>query len=286
MTQLAAFKAEEVDAVVGLDPKNAKSLEAEGKYTIVSRGTGGANAIAGDAAHPDSIYADIRVRQAVSHAIDWKAICDSVGYGYWQPTNQQCGPGVWGYNPDLKGYPYNPDRARELLAEAGYPDGFKTKIICMNTPKANVDALTAVQGYLSEVGIDAELDIAERGRFYQIIVGGGWEDSMVFVQGGAGVKAAFGLRLAMSSKSIAFGSMLHVPEVDEVIYEACVTADFETKKALVHEALRMITDDYCVTTVGWSATYIAAKHPYVHDDGLGMSAETYSFTPEDAWIEK
>ena len=63
----------------------------------------------------------------MEHAIDKEAIVEGIFFGAGQPTSQLIPPGHWAYNPDItpdsEEYGYDPDRARELLAEAGYPDG-------------------------------------------------------------------------------------------------------------------------------------------------------------------
>ena len=81
-----------------------------------------------DSANPNSPFAKLKVRQATQHAIDTKAIAQTIFNGEAEPANQWIYKGHWAYNPALKGYPYNPAKAKQLLKEAGYPNGFKTKL--------------------------------------------------------------------------------------------------------------------------------------------------------------
>ena len=83
-----------------------------------------------DGANADSPFSDVRVRQALSHAIDREMLADSLGYGYYYPTYQIYGEwSALAYNPNVIGQPYDPAKARALLAEAGYPNGFKTSLV-------------------------------------------------------------------------------------------------------------------------------------------------------------
>ena len=108
-----------------------------------------------DDANPDSPFHDIRVRQAVSHAIDKAGIAQAVGLGYWKPSNQPANPDGRFYNPDVVGYPYDPEKAKQLMAEAGYPNGFKTTLI--NMPHSPYTLIfEALSGVLAEVGIEAD----------------------------------------------------------------------------------------------------------------------------------
>lgn len=72
---------------------------------------------------------DVRVRRAISMAIDREAIVEAFYPPGAVPAATQLPPSLWGYNPDIPVVEYNPDRARELLAEAGYPDGFSEMTI-------------------------------------------------------------------------------------------------------------------------------------------------------------
>ena len=104
-----------------------------------------------------------------------KRLSKTILYGEAESANQWIYKGHWGYNPAVVGYPYNPEKAKKLLAEAGYPNGFKTKLLYRTSPE-NDQIYTAVQGYLKAVGIDVELDPSQSGRYDQIALRGGkWE---------------------------------------------------------------------------------------------------------------
>ncbi len=72
----------------------------------------------------DSPVADVRVRQALNYAVNKQQIIDVLLASATKPTGQAAVKASFGYNPDVEAYPYDPDKARALLAEAGYPDGF------------------------------------------------------------------------------------------------------------------------------------------------------------------
>ncbi len=126
-TRFMSFKAGELDAQVTMDLKHLEEAKKLG-YPVSSSGGSGAIGFVFDSANPKSPFADIRVRQAVQYAIDPQAIAKGVLYGQVEPTNQWSYKGHWSYNPSVVGYPYNPAKAKALLKQAGFPNGFKTKI--------------------------------------------------------------------------------------------------------------------------------------------------------------
>jgi len=105
-------------------------------------------------------FADVRVRQAVAHAINVPAILQTIMRGNAEEVAQLVSPAMRGFSDGLADRPeYNPDRARELLAEAGYPDGFSFGLKCLNNRYLNDEAVCqAATGMLAQVGLNAELD--------------------------------------------------------------------------------------------------------------------------------
>jgi len=110
-------------------------------------------------------FHDVRVREAASLALDRATICDKVLHGMGRPYRGSVAPWQPGYDSELnKSDPYDPERARELLAEAGYADGFDTKLHAVTSSKSTYEAIAA---YLNEVGIRAELVLADTGTHWQ-----------------------------------------------------------------------------------------------------------------------
>lgn len=102
-------------------------------------------------------FGKLEVRQALAHAIDRQAIADTAMEGHAEAATQNFPKDYFAYEPDLAGaYPYDPDRARQLLAQAGLPNGFSFTAILLNLPE-NVQVAQIVQQQLAEVGIDMQL---------------------------------------------------------------------------------------------------------------------------------
>ena len=101
----------------------------------------------------DNPYKHLKVRQAVNHAIDREAISKNLVGGQSRVVNSACFPTQFGCTSDVVAYEYNPEKAKKLLTEAGYPNGFETTLYgYRNRPYAE-----AMVGYLREAGIKAKL---------------------------------------------------------------------------------------------------------------------------------
>ncbi len=96
-------------------------------------------------------FTDKRVRQAVCHAIDREKIIEVMFQGHSKLLNTCLSPFDFGYNPDMTWYEYDPDKAKALLAEAGYPDGFEADILFYYPISKQFNE--AAMGYLKKVGI-------------------------------------------------------------------------------------------------------------------------------------
>ena len=105
-------------------------------------------------------FADASVRQAVAHAINVPAILQTIMRGSAEEVSQLVSPAMSGYSTGLAARPaYDPDTAKTLLAEAGYPDGFSFGLKCPNDRYLNDESVCqAITGMLAQVGIRAQLD--------------------------------------------------------------------------------------------------------------------------------
>jgi len=110
---------------------------------------------------------DLRVRQAVSYAIDIQGIIDTAFFGYGEPSGSPLIPALtYVYNESLRDpYPRNIDRARDLLAEAGYPNGLSLEIVVPSNYTMHVDTAQVIVNQLSPAGINASIRLVDWGTW-------------------------------------------------------------------------------------------------------------------------
>jgi peptide/nickel transport system substrate-binding protein len=153
-TRLAALLAGDVDFAFNLPPTDLERVKGDARFTVL---TPTSNRIMFVAMIPRGPLADPKVRQALNYAVDVDSIIKNVLYGLGIKTNAPLPPHFFGY-ADMPPYTYNPEKAKQLLAEAGYPQGFKV-VLMHPTGRYLMDkqVAEAIQAYLSKVGITVEL---------------------------------------------------------------------------------------------------------------------------------
>ena len=109
------------------------------------------------------------VRQAMNYAVDMEAIIDALFSGHGKPTNGFFVPTNLGYDETLKPFSYDPEKAKALLKEAGFGDGFKIELAAPTGAYSQFEQVCeAIQGYLSEVGIEVKLTLMESGKYWDL----------------------------------------------------------------------------------------------------------------------
>ncbi|GAB6933419.1 ABC transporter substrate-binding protein [Calditerricola satsumensis] len=112
-----------------------------------------------------------KVRQAINHAINKQALIDAFYGGLAKPAKNPLPPTLWGYNDEIQDYEYNPEKAKALLAEAGYPNGFKTTLWAMPNPRPYMpqpqQIAQAIAADLAKVGIEAKIVSYEWGTYLE-----------------------------------------------------------------------------------------------------------------------
>ncbi|MBI4607385.1 MAG: hypothetical protein HY726_00065 [Candidatus Rokubacteria bacterium] len=170
-TRVAGVETGELDVALLIPPEQVARLKAKGvDVRSVNQGQG---MVINFRATVEPLKLK-KVRQALNYAVDKEGILKNLLLGYGRILDGQVvGPDGFGYNPALKPYPYDPKRAKQLLAEAGYPNGFTVKFhgsIGRYTKDKEIEE--AVIGQLAEVGVTAHLEILEAGVFIQSFLGG------------------------------------------------------------------------------------------------------------------
>lgn len=195
-------------------------------------------------------FRDLRVRRAVSKAIDRQAIVDRLMQGAALPAANLVSPPVFGYAADLKPDRYDPAGAKRLLAEAGYPDGFAVTLAAPNNRYVDDDQIAqAVAQMLAHVGIRARVELypinaylpkARRGEFAFAMLG--W--------GSFSGDLALRSLVATANPEKGFGawnwSGYSNAKVDELLERGFASVDEERREAIAREAMRTAMRDYAV----------------------------------------
>jgi glutathione transport system substrate-binding protein len=229
-------------------------------------------------------FSDVRVRQAMNYAINKDAIIKAVLRGHGKPADSPLAPQVWGYTP-VKTYPYDPAKAKALLAEAGYPNGFKTLLrgVAQTDPK---EIMVAIQGQLKQVGVDVEIAAlpaaalsADRFKPLEENRGemdyAGWSPSTG--------DADWGIRPLLTKdnwppSNFTIGFYTN-PKLEEQVKIALQTADPAKRKAAYAEAQKIIMDD-CPWVFLWVNHVLGGSRANVsgisiQPDGIGFYRSVY-----------
>ena len=154
----------------------AANLMKEKGYSVTSRDGGISYVLVPSVSNPASPLSNVKVRQAIEYAIDKEAIAQNLGDGYYTAMYQCAGPVQPVYDPNFQGRKYNVAMAKQLLEEAGYKDGFSTKLI-ESTSHAS-DEGPAIQAMLAEVGIDIEIELVSINQWIDYETNG-WPEGLL-----------------------------------------------------------------------------------------------------------
>jgi peptide/nickel transport system substrate-binding protein len=189
---------------------------------------------------------DPLVRQAMNLAVDRQAIIDGLFNGFADLSNGMITTANLGYDASVEPFPYDPDRARELLAEAGYPNGFEIGMSCPIGAYTNFEEVCqAVAGYLEEVGITlagGEVEFMETGVYWDLqankelpaLFGDSWSASE-----GEAYPRLFGALGGMDASYSAWSD----PAIDDYMTQISQTFDREGRAAIYAELQQYMMDN-------------------------------------------
>jgi peptide/nickel transport system substrate-binding protein len=161
-TSVMAFKAGEVDMVESIDPAQYNELKQQGYTVGIPGGLAFVFSFRTANADPNSPFSKKEVREALWYAVDRESLVFGLGKGTYNVANQLAAPQQGWYISDYPNREYNPDKAKELLAQAGYPTGFKT--VLHGDVRGRQDDLVALQNYFGAIGVECDLDVADVAR--------------------------------------------------------------------------------------------------------------------------
>lgn len=190
---------------------------------------------------------DKKVREAIYSAIDIEQLVKGIyQYGEADRGYLPVPPGSWGFDGSLKSMipEYNPEKAKQLLAEAGYPNGFSTELYISNTPK-RVKMATIVQQYLKKnLNIDVNIKTQEWGTFSQIASKG---NAPIYAMSWSWYPDPFFFLNKMFHSSeigaLGNGQGFNNPDVDKLLNDALTTSNQDERAAKYKEATKLIVQD-------------------------------------------
>lgn len=197
-------------------------------------------------------FNSVKVRQALNYAINRTAITKNILYGTGIPANQPLAPGQMGFDPNSNPYHYNPTKAKQLLAEAGYPHGFSTTLLVptsgsgMQNPTSMA---TAIQGYWAAIGVTVKVEELDWGTYLNRVGAGAkasnldmWELS--WMDSAVDPSLVLNPLLASSSWPPGFNTGFYKdPQVDALLQKAETTSDPAQRSQLYQQAESLINQD-------------------------------------------
>jgi peptide/nickel transport system substrate-binding protein len=277
LTSLALFKSGGGDILsLGSDGRLAKTLQDSGFQ--VSAAVSGMKMLIPDSMNKNSTWANPKVRMAAEYAIDKESMASALGLGYWEPAYQPANKESKAYSKDIAGRKYDVAKAKQLLNEAGYPNGFKSTILAASTE--NKDSMMAIQANLKAVGIIVEIQYSEAPKYatYQM---GTWSNALLV--GEIPARPNFNATLSqIFDPNTTWYRSMKKPEGWAPMISATLTSPAQDS-ALMQKCIQALYDDATVIPLYWNKG-IWATASNVHDAGLGARGSSTLWYAQNAWL--
>jgi len=258
-TRVSALLSGEVDIVLDVPPQDVARLESapglkvsQGPElrTIFFGFDQASDALKYGDAGGKNPFKDLKVRQAVDHALDADTIAKVVMRGLATPTGTYFAPGNFGWDDSLGQHStFDPELSKSLLAEAGYPDGFSVRMDCPTDTYVNPEQICqAVSAMMAQIGIEVQLNLMPRAQFIPLL----WEkDTSFFIIGfnTTYFDAMYVLETLLMTQTGQDGEGIYNysgysnPAFDDLVRKARVALNEDERRALMVQAATMAKDD-------------------------------------------
>jgi peptide/nickel transport system substrate-binding protein len=265
MTQMLTFKAGQSSAIYGALETAAQLRDAGYPLQMAP----GSLIMMNFDIKNSPILSKRQVREAIEYAIDKEAIGSGPGEGLYLPIYQIVPSASPDKNPSCPPRKYNPEKAKKLLAEAGYPNGFSFKLLMRDTSWK--DGLVAVQNYLAQVGIKMEISYVNAAAF-DLIIGGAIEKGAAAYQTTiCSLNTLLILDSAWRSDST-YGYVVKPAGIDKLIDQAKLSRDPVAITKINRQILKLMYDDVTVVPL-FQQFRIAIVDKSVQDTGWFIHGE-------------
>ncbi len=242
------------------------------------------------------LFSDKTIRQALTYAIDRQSLIDGVWLGYARLATGPLPPDSWAYNSDVKPYPYDPGKAKRMLAQAGWipgPDGvlrkngkkFEFTIMTNQGNDERKKSAEIIQFNLNQVGIKVKIQILEWQAFLHQYIDKKKFDAIILGWGLGRDPDAFDIWHSKKTKEGEFNFISYNnPKADQLLIEGRQTCDKEKRKKIYHEFHALIAEDQPYTFLYYpQALPILAKRftgVKVTPIGIWWNFPQWKITPE------
>lgn len=270
--RLIALETKEIDIAYDISANDIKGIEKKPDLRVINRPSLGSDFLTINTER----LKDKRVRQALDYAIDKDSIIKAVYEGYGVVPNSILSPNVFGYSKEGKRREYNPEKARELLKEAG-AENLKLKLWIYDEPSRQQMA-QIIQANLKEVGVEAEIIVAEVSTFLQY-TGRGEHDVLIglwYVSTGDADYGYYPLLHSSSRGPIGNRSFYSNVKVDNLLDGARATSNIDERKEQYREVQDIVFEEVPLLPIAYKNYVI----------GLQKNVEGFVFNPNGNHILK
>lgn len=253
--RLTALKNGELDIMVSLNPSDLESVEADSSLKVVLRQPLNVGYLSIN--NTKEPFNNPKVRQAINHAVDKQGIADAYFYGLAEPVKNMLPSDSWAYNDDIEDYEYDLDKAKALLAEAGYPDGFNLEFtvtansrIYMQQPTKMVEAM---KSSFEKIGINVKVVTLEWPTFLEHIRNGDHSIALIGWVGDNGDPDNFLYSTLSKNNAVKGSAQNHTfyinDEVSDLLMQAKFVIDQEERTEMYKKAQELIHEDAPMATL-------------------------------------
>jgi peptide/nickel transport system substrate-binding protein len=281
MTALTLFQSKGADAISARAGKEIADLVAMGIPDTVAKID--TTCLIPDSANPDSPWSKQEVREAAEYAIDKEALAKGMGYGNRHAAYQIPGPDCATYNPSFSlGRKYDVNKAKQLLAQAGYPTGFKTTLIA-NADNPDKNLCISLQEFWNAVGIQTQVIYPDGAKFTSDYMVGKWQNGIVMTPIAGFNNNYMFIFNFLFGRDVSYGSFLRTPEW-KATFDAAIsspTIDVKLMQAFTDNIIKQAS--LIPIMDGGTGT---EGQPYLMDTGFGKRAISSYWNPESMWLNK
>jgi peptide/nickel transport system substrate-binding protein len=261
-TRVVELKTGQAHIITNVDPVQAQEVEDDPATKVLSFLNLSSQCIVLNILQVEA-FKDVRVRQAMNYASDIDTLINTIMQGNAVRLAGALGPGLPGFDPDLQPYPFDPDKARELLAEAGYPDGFDLVLTTPNGRYLNDRIVSeAIAGMWTEVGVRTTVEVMDWSPFVEGVLGK-THDAFFFFQLGVPLDAGVSTNFHAAREGAAWQGYSN-DEVSQIIDEAVTVLD-EAERNEMYKRMGQILYEECPWVFLWNTRGLTGVREEVQD---------------------